>query len=111
MDPDRFAQVPLETEAQLHDWLDRHHGQDDSVWLVTWKKGAGPHLSRDAVLDALLAYGWIDGRRAARDDGRTMQLISPRRHQRWTRTYRKRVARLTEAGRMRPAGPAAVKAA
>lgn len=71
------------------------------------------------MLDALLAWGWIDGIRRAhgyRDkegpgDGRTMQLISPRRHQRWTATYRARAERLVAEGRMAPPGLAAMAAA
>ncbi|KQI69446.1 hypothetical protein AN189_03270 [Loktanella sp. 3ANDIMAR09] len=111
MDPDRFAQVMIDDDAALWDWLHQHHAQSDSVWLVTWKRGAGPTVSRDAVLDALLAHGWIDGRRMARDDGRTMQLISPRSQQRWTQTYRDRVTRLTAQGQMHSAGLACVAAA
>jgi uncharacterized protein YdeI (YjbR/CyaY-like superfamily) len=44
-------------------------------------------------------------------EGRTMQLISPRRHQRWTASYRARAERLIAEDRMQAPGLAAVTAA
>ena len=109
MDPDRFEHVEVASEQALWDWLGRHHARPDSVWLVTWK-AAHPdrYVSREAVLDALIAHGWIDGRRLKLDDARTMQLIAPRRQQAWAQSYKDRAARLEAEGRMHPAGRAAV---
>ncbi len=105
----RFPMIAAPDAQSLWRWLaadrgqDGHgqdgHGQDGSVWLVTWLQAPGaPYLSRAAVLDALIAWGWIDGIRRAQGcggdvgpgAGRTMQLISPRRHQRWTASCRAR---------------------
>lgn len=109
---DGFAQVEVRSAAELRDWLMAHHAQAESVWLVTWKKAPGaPFVSTDEVLDALVAFGWTDGLRRKRDDGRTMQLISPRRQQAWAESYKRRAARLEEAGLMHPAGQAAIAAA
>ena len=109
MDPDRFERVEVQTEADLWAWLGDHHAQDASVWLVTWKAQARDrYVSREAVLDALIAHGWIDGRRLKLDADRTMQLISPRRQGAWAQSYKTRAARLEEEGRMHPAGRAAV---
>jgi uncharacterized protein YdeI (YjbR/CyaY-like superfamily) len=109
MDPDKFERVEVASDQALWDWLGRHHARPDSVWLVTWK-AAHPdrYVSREAVLDALIAHGWIDGRRMKLDDARTMQLISPRRQQAWAQSYKTRAARLEAEGRMHPAGCAAV---
>ena len=109
MDPDRFARVDVQTEAELWAWLADHHMQAKSVWLVTWMaQHRDRYVSREAVLDALIAHGWIDGRRLKLDDDRTMQLISPRRQQAWAQSYKTRAAKLEEEGRMHPAGRAAV---
>jgi len=109
MDAEKFERVEIASDAALWEWLGQHHGRSDSVWLVTWK-AAYPdrYLSRDAVLDALIAHGWIDGRRLKLDDARTMQLISPRQQQAWAQSYKIRAARLEAEGRMHPAGLAAV---
>lgn len=104
-----FAQVEVRSASELRDWLLAHHAQSESVWLVTWKKAPGaPYVSTDAVLDELIAFGWIDGLRRKRDDGRTMQLISPRRQQAWAESYKRRAERLQAEGRMHPAGHAAI---
>jgi len=101
--------VEVTSEEDLLAWLDAHHGQAESVWLVTWKKHvAAKFVSREAVLDALVAYGWVDGRRKKLDDDRTMQLIARRRQQAWASSYKERAARLEDAGRMHEAGRASV---
>lgn len=109
---DRFEKVELRSAQELHAWLMAHHRQRESVWLVTWKKKpAAPHISTSDVLDALIAFGWIDGVRRKLDDDRTMQLISPRKQQAWAQSYKDRAARLQAAGRMHPAGQAVIEAA
>jgi len=107
-----FAQVEVRSSAELLDWLTAHHGQAESVWLVTWKKAPGaPYVSVSEVLDELIAFGWIDGIRRKREDGRTMQLISPRKQQAWAASYKRRAERLEAEGRLHPAGRAAIAAA
>ncbi|MEL6451623.1 MAG: YdeI/OmpD-associated family protein [Pseudomonadota bacterium] len=108
---DDLERVEVTSAAALEAWLAVHHGQAKSVWLVTWKKAVPEkYVDREAVLDALLAWGWIDGRRKVLDAARTMQLISPRKQQAWAQSYKDRVARLEAAGRMQPPGQAAVVA-
>lgn len=106
-----FAQIEIDNEEDLYAWLAANHTQKESVWLVTYKKSAGPkYLSTDQVLDALLCYGWIDGIRRKLDEQRTMQLIGPRRVQHWSATYKARAAKLQAEGKMQPAGLAAIAA-
>ena len=110
MDPDSLEKVEITSADALWDWLDVHHAQDAGVWLVTWKASRRDrYVSRDEVLDALIAYGWIDGRRMKLDEARTMQLISPRRQQAWAQSYKDRAARLDAAGRMKAPGRAMVE--
>lgn len=109
---DDFEKLEVRAEAELWSWLERHHATDRAVWLVTWKAARRDrYVSCEAVLDALVAYGWTDGRRRKLDDARTMQLISPRRQPVWAQSYKDRAARLLEEGRMHAAGLAAIKAA
>ncbi len=59
---DKFEKLEVKSANELRDWLVKHHAQSESVWLVTWKKAAkAPYVSRDEVLDELIAFGWIDG--------------------------------------------------
>ncbi|MEM1428797.1 MAG: YdeI/OmpD-associated family protein [Pseudomonadota bacterium] len=103
--------VEVRGTDDLWHWLDAHHGQDGSVWLVTYKRNVPEnYISREEVLDALIAHGWIDGRRMKLDDARTMQLIAPRKQQAWADSYKQRAARLIDEGRMRPSGLRSVEA-
>ncbi|MEM9970869.1 MAG: YdeI/OmpD-associated family protein [Pseudomonadota bacterium] len=103
--------LEITTAGALWDWLADNHGQTESVRLVTWKaRHAGKYVSREQVLDALLAHGWIDGRRFVVDDDRTAQLIAPRQQQAWSQSYKDRVERLRANGRMQAAGEACVNA-
>lgn len=109
---DTFVRVEVKSDAELWSWLERNHTQSQSVWLVTWKRQIPErYVSRESVLDALIAFGWVDGRRMKLDDERTMQLIAPRKQQVWAQTYKARAARLIKEGRMQPAGLSAVEAA
>jgi uncharacterized protein YdeI (YjbR/CyaY-like superfamily) len=104
-----FLQVEVRSAMELRCWLEAHRAQRESVWLVTFKKHIGAnYLSRSAVLDELLCFGWVDGLARKLDADRTMQLISPRQANAWTKTYRDRAARLESEGRMREAGRAAI---
>lgn len=104
-----FAKVEVTSAAALRVWLEVHHDQSDSVWLVTFKKSVpGKFVSTSEVLDELIAFGWIDGIRRKLDDNRTMQLIAPRQAQHWSKTYKDRASRLEKEGRMHDAGRAAI---
>lgn len=112
VETERFEQVEVDSSEALWAWLDAHHAQTESIWLVTFKKVVPErYLSRDAVLDALVAYGWTDGVRRKLDDERTMQLVGPRKEQVWAATYKARAARLEAEGRMQGPGRASIERA
>lgn len=94
-------------------WLEEHHADHPGVWLVLHKKGGqATTLTYAQALDEALCFGWIDGQKSKRDDESFRQRFTPRRTKSvWSARNVEHVARLTEAGRMRPAGIAAVDAA
>lgn len=55
-------------------------------------------------MDALIAYGWIDGIHRKLNDERTMQLISPMKTQSLSSTYHQRLERLELEERMKQPG-------
>ncbi len=105
--------LEISSDAQLWAWLEDNFDKSESKLLVTWKAAhRDKYVSRDAVLDALVAYGWIDGRRWTHDDPRrTIQLVSPRKQSVWAKSYKDRASRLAAQGRMHPKALAAFKAA
>ena len=107
---EKFEKVAIKSQEELRDWLMAHYQQGSSVWLVTYKKEAGEdYVSTSQVLDELLCFGWIDGIRRKLDDQKTMQLISPRKTQHWTKTYKDRAQKLIETGKMQPSGLRSIK--
>jgi uncharacterized protein YdeI (YjbR/CyaY-like superfamily) len=102
---ENFQQIEVTSAIQLRQWLTQNYTQKDSVWLVTYKKEViEKYVSVQEVLDELVCFGWIDGVRRKLDEERTMQLISPRKVQHWTRTYKDRYAKLEKEGRITEAG-------
>src|SRR4051794_41244287 len=64
------------------------------------------------MVESLLCFGWIDGRANRLDDHHFTVRVTPRRAKSvWSQKNVEWVGRLLEAGRMRPAGLAAVEAA
>lgn len=106
---ENFDQVEISSATDLRQWLALYHAQDNSIWLVTYKKHVpAKYVSTDAILDEILCFGWTDGIRRKLDADRVMQLLSPRRQQVWAKSYKDRVARLTAAGQMHVTGLAAI---
>jgi uncharacterized protein YdeI (YjbR/CyaY-like superfamily) len=102
---DNFEKIEVTSQGALRVWLECHHAQHQSVWLVTFKKHTGQkYVSVGQVLDVLLCFGWIDGVRRKLDDGRTMQLISQRKNQAWAQSYKDRAARLIHEAVMHQSG-------
>ncbi len=76
---ENFAQVQISSPADLRQWLEANHAQQESVWLVTYKKNVpDKYVSTQEVLDELICFGWIDGIRRKLDEEHTMQLIELR---------------------------------
>jgi uncharacterized protein YdeI (YjbR/CyaY-like superfamily) len=99
--------------AAWRDWLITNHERMSGVYLVSWRRGSGrtsvPY--EDAVEEAL-CVGWVDSTGRNLDGERSMQWFSRRRPRSvWARSNKERVARLTAAGQMLPAGIAVVEEA
>jgi uncharacterized protein YdeI (YjbR/CyaY-like superfamily) len=106
---ENFVQIEINSTIQLREWLQQNHTQKESIWLVTYKKEVvEKYVSTQEILDEVLCFGWIDGIRRKVDEQKTMQLISPRQVQHWTKTYKDRFAKLEKEGRMTDAGREAV---
>jgi uncharacterized protein YdeI (YjbR/CyaY-like superfamily) len=96
--------LTLPDGAAWRAWLAEHHDNSPGVWLVTAKKGTAG-VSRDEALEEALCHGWIDGQARSRDDATYLQRYTPRRSRSaWSQRNVNIVERLTEEGRMHPAG-------
>lgn len=111
--PVDYPRVEVRSRAELRAFLTQHHATSRGVWLVTYKQATGArHVPWSDVVDELLCFGWVDSRPAKLDEQRSMLLCTPRKPtSAWSGINKAKVERLTEAGRMHPAGLAAVERA
>ena len=93
-------------------WLERNHARATGVWLV-WPRSAGRRgIDYNAAIEEALSFGWIDGQAAGVDGQRSKQYFAPRRARSpWSRSNKERFQRMLLAGRVAPAGIAAVERA
>ena len=102
-----------ESRAQWRAWLAAHHDATPGVWLCSWRAATGRSACPypEAVEEAI-CFGWIDSTVNVLDDGRALQLMTPRQPKSsWTRVNRQRVADMEAAGLMTDAGRRAVEVA
>lgn len=99
--------------AEWRAWLERNHATSQAVRLAIGKKGGtATALTYDDAVEEALAFGWIDSTAYRLDEQRYSGIFTPRRRGSiWSRPNKSRVAHLTEAGLMAPAGLATVEAA
>jgi uncharacterized protein YdeI (YjbR/CyaY-like superfamily) len=99
--------------AAFEEWLETHHRTSTGIALRFGKKGSGiASITYPEAVEAALCFGWIDGQVKRESDTTYLQRYTPRgKRSIWSKINREKVAALTEAGRMRPAGLAEVERA
>jgi uncharacterized protein YdeI (YjbR/CyaY-like superfamily) len=108
-----LEELPFASAGAWRDWLDANHDSSPGVWVKMAKKATGiPSVDWDQAVDEALCFGWIDGQRRPLDETWFLQRFTPRtKRSTWSKINTARVARLEEAGLMRPAGTREVEAA
>lgn len=103
--PDDLPVIVFEDAAAFEAWI-LDHPQAKGVWAKIAKKGqAVTSMSNDQAIEVALCVGWIDGQRRAFDACYFLQRYTPRRPKGlWSKINIGKVARLSEAGRMREGG-------
>ncbi len=101
------------TPADFERWLCEHHAKASCIWVKYAKRKSGiPSIDWNQAVDVALCYGWIDGQAKSLDETYSMQRFTPRASRsKWSKLNRERIARLTKAGLMQPAGLAEVERA
>lgn len=94
-------------------WLAEHHAASPGLWLRFARKDSGvPSVYYPQALEVALCYGWIDGQVKRLDDTHYLQRFTPRTpRSKWSKINCAKVAALIAAGRMKPAGLAAIESA
>ena len=104
--------VEIGSREDLRGWLAEHHARAGTVWLVTWRRGSPRHVPWPEVVEELICWGWVDSLPRKLDAERTMLRISPRSpRSAWSGINKRHAEAARAAGRMTPAGEAAIEAA
>jgi uncharacterized protein YdeI (YjbR/CyaY-like superfamily) len=104
--------LPFKTPRAFAAWLKKNHAQAPGLWLKIAKGGAHPTLTYAEALDEALCYGWIDGQKKPFDAEWWLQKFTPRGPRSiWSQINRDKALALIAAGRLQPAGLAAIEAA
>jgi uncharacterized protein YdeI (YjbR/CyaY-like superfamily) len=111
--PSDLPVLAFADQAALEAWLQAEHATAPGLYVRLAKKGSGvPSVTYAELVESCLCFGWIDGRSNRLDEASYLQRITPRRPRSiWSAKNVTAVEELTAAGRMRPAGLAAVAAA
>jgi uncharacterized protein YdeI (YjbR/CyaY-like superfamily) len=101
--------IYFNSPQEFYDWLEEHHDTEDEVYVGFLKQHTGKRaMSWSEAVDQALCFGWIDSRANSIDEDRYMQRFTPRKPgSNWSTINVEKVAKLKEAGLMRPAGLAA----
>lgn len=112
MRPGRPKPLFFATPDEFRAWLEQHHASAVELWVGFRKKGSGrPSLTWPESVDEALCFGWIDGLRKSVDaESYTIRFTPRRAGSTWSAINVARMAELTAAGRVRPAGQAAFAA-
>jgi uncharacterized protein YdeI (YjbR/CyaY-like superfamily) len=113
---------PIPTDLPMHAFpsaadfdvfMNDNHEKLPAFYLKLAKKSSGiPSVTADEAIEVGLCYGWIDGWGRGIDDDWYFKRYTPRRAKSiWSQKNVATVAKLSEAGRMRSAGLAAVESA
>lgn len=76
-----MQQIQIESAAELRAWLEANYASQESVWVVTWKKGSGKgYVSYDEIVDQCICFGWVDSLPRKLDENRSVPPILKTQH-------------------------------
>jgi uncharacterized protein YdeI (YjbR/CyaY-like superfamily) len=105
--------VHFESADKFAAWLDKKYAKPVGAWLKLAKKNAGAKsVTYSEALDVALCYGWIDGQVQKYDEQFYLQKFTPRRAKSiWSVRNTQKAESLIAAGKIMPAGLAAINQA
>jgi uncharacterized protein YdeI (YjbR/CyaY-like superfamily) len=108
-----LVQRAFATPAAWEKWLEQNHDSSPGLWIKLAKKGSkAASINYAQALDVALAWGWIDGQKAALDETWWLQKFCARGPRSiWSEINRNKAIAMIEAGTMKPPGLAAIETA
>lgn len=105
--------LSFKSQKDWASWLVKNHAKSNGIWLRLFKKDSGvATVTYAEALDEALCYGWIDGQLDKYDEKSWLRKFTPRRSKSiWSKKNIEHLNRLTDSGKMKPAGLKEVEAA
>ncbi len=104
-----LAKIEVKSTDELRKWLADNHTQNQSYWLITYKKHSPHYVSWADTVDELLCVGWIDSTTSKLDADRTMRVMCKRKPKSvWSKVNKDKIARLTHENRIQKTGMEAI---
>lgn len=102
--------IYVTTRDDFRKWLLQNHQAKKEIWLIRYKKAAKkPSIDYEEAVEEAICFGWIDNLEKGMDAERYALRFSPRKPKsNWTNTNKDRARKMIAAGRMTPAGKAAL---
>jgi uncharacterized protein YdeI (YjbR/CyaY-like superfamily) len=98
-------ELRVDTVEEWERWLESDPGPDGVRLRVRKAASVKPGITYAEALDVALCFGWIDGQKQSLDADYFLQVFTPRRPRGiWSKVNIEHTVRLSEEGRMRPAG-------
>lgn len=104
--PDDHTLLTFANRGEWRSWLESHHDSECEARVVIYKSGPlKAQLTLQDAQEEALCFGWVDASNGRLDDVRYWLRFTPRkRGSAWSLSNIRRVDRLTQTGRMAPAG-------
>lgn len=105
--------ISFKTSKEWREWLELHHASSPSIYLKISKiKSPEQTISYQLALNEALCFGWIDGQKLPYNEHFWLQKFSKRKSKStWSKINIQHIDRLTQEGKMMPAGILAVQEA
>ena len=92
-------------------WIEQQGAEPQGAWILMARPGTAG-VTYAQALEVALCWGWIDGQKRKGDETSWWQYFAPRKPGSiWSQINRQKALNLIAAGKMRPAGLAAVETA
>lgn len=103
--------IAFATQQAFDRWLSKEGARSAGIWMKLAKKASGiASISQKEAVETALCHGWIDGQLDSFDQDHWLIRFTPRQAKsKWSQKNCARIAALTAAGRMTPAGLAQVE--
>jgi uncharacterized protein YdeI (YjbR/CyaY-like superfamily) len=101
-----YPAIHFRSAGELRKWLEKNHAKSNAVFVIMYRKESEVKtVYWDELVNEVICFGWIDGKRTRRNHESFYQYISPRNPKsHWSKINKAKVERLLSENKIAPAG-------